>query len=100
MEHAGQVSHFTSRKTQASSSLSHQQSSPSLLIININIIINIIVIMMIIMINRHCVTHRGLKQLCTSYSLEMSEYFFDRSSWMIVMMLVMFLIIMVIISCC
>ena len=42
------------------------------------------------MINRHCVTHRGLKQLCTSYSLELSEYFFDRSSWMIVMMLVMF----------
>ena len=27
---------------------------------------------------RHCVTHQGLKQLCTSYSLELSEYFFDR----------------------
>jgi len=28
---------------------------------------------------RHCVTHRGLQQLCTSYSLEAREYFFDRS---------------------
>jgi len=28
---------------------------------------------------RHCVTHRGLQQICDSYSLEMREYFFDRS---------------------
>ena len=29
-------------------------------------------------LHRHCVTHRGLQQLCTSYSLEAREYFFDR----------------------
>jgi len=28
---------------------------------------------------RHCVTHRGLQQICDSYSLEQREYFFDRS---------------------
>ncbi|XP_023326887.1 potassium voltage-gated channel protein Shab [Eurytemora carolleeae] len=28
---------------------------------------------------RHCVTHRGLQQICDSYSLEHREYYFDRS---------------------
>jgi len=28
---------------------------------------------------RHCVTHRGLKDLCDAYSLQKREYYFDRS---------------------
>jgi len=28
---------------------------------------------------RHCVTHRGLKELCDAYSLQRREYYFDRS---------------------